>query len=65
MITNEAGATLTLTFWRDRDVAERHRTARMEFRDRVTSAVNVTVEETLDYDVSFVHLGPRLAALQG
>jgi hypothetical protein len=46
-------------------VAERHRTARMEFRDRVTSAVNVTVEETLDYDVSFVHLGPRLAALQG
>jgi hypothetical protein len=65
MITNEAGATLTLTFWRDRDVAERHRTARMEFRDRVTSAVNVNVEETLDYDVSFVHLGPRLAALQG
>jgi hypothetical protein len=27
--------------------------------------VNVNVEETVDYEVSFVHLGPRLAAPQG
>jgi hypothetical protein len=64
MLTNEAAATtLTISFWEDRDVAERHRTARMEFRDRVTAAVNVNVEETVDYQVSFVHLGPRLAEL--
>jgi hypothetical protein len=66
MLTNEAaGTTLAITFWRDRDVAERHRATRMEFRDRVTAAVNVNVEETVDYEVSFVHLGPRLAAPQG
>jgi hypothetical protein len=64
MLTDDAAATtLTLTFWEGRDVTERHRVARMEFRDRITAAVNVNVEETLDYDVSFVDLGPRLAEL--
>jgi heme-degrading monooxygenase HmoA len=53
-----SGTTLTLTFWRDRDVADRHWATRMQFRDRVTAAVNVNVEETVDYDVSFVQLGP-------
>ena len=47
-----SGTTLTLTFWRDRGVADRHWAARMQFRDRVTAAVNVNVEETVDYDVS-------------
>lgn len=60
----EAGATLVITFWANRDVAERHRAARMEFRDRVTAAVNVDVEETRDYEVSFAHVGPRLSRLQ-
>jgi hypothetical protein len=65
MLTNEeAGSTLTITFWEDRDVAELHRAARMAFRDRVTAAVDVSVEETVDYEVSFVHLGPRLIELQ-
>jgi hypothetical protein len=36
----------------------------MAFRDRVTAAVDVSVEETVDYEVSFVHLGPRLIELQ-
>lgn len=66
MLTDEtSGTTLAITFWRDREVAERHRVARMDFRDRVTAAANVTVEETTDFDVSFVHLGPRLAEPQG
>lgn len=61
MLTDEAAAsTLAITFWADREVAERHRAARREFRDSVTAAVNVTVEETSGYDVAFVHLGPRL-----
>ena len=65
MLSNEASATtLALTFWKDRAVADRHRVARMEFRDRVTAAVNVTVEETVGYDVTFVHLGAGLARLQ-
>jgi heme-degrading monooxygenase HmoA len=65
MLSNEAVATtLVLTFWTDREVAERHRAARMRFRDRVTAAAKVKVEETADFEVSFAHLGPRLAALQ-
>ena len=65
MLTNEEEATtLVLTFWRDREVAERHRAAREEFRGRVTAAVNVTVEEAMDFDVSFCRLGPILAELQ-
>lgn len=62
MLSNEAEAsTLVLTFWEDREVAERHRAARTRFRDRVTAAAEVTVEETAEYEVSFAHVGPRLA----
>ena len=65
MVTNqEEATTLVLTFWRDREVAERHRAAREEFRGRVTAAVNVIVEETMDFEVSFCRLGPMLAELQ-
>jgi len=60
MISRE-GTTLGLTFWENREVAERHRVARMQFRDRMTSAAGVQVEETVDYEVTFAHLTPRLA----
>jgi hypothetical protein len=64
MITDEeAATTLAIVFWADRAVAEQHRAARMEFRDSVTAAVNVSVEETSGYEVAFVHLGPRLVEL--
>lgn len=52
------GTTLGLTFWESSEVAERHRVARMQFRDRMTSAANVQVEETVDYEVTFAQLGP-------
>lgn len=62
MLTNEAeGTTLVFSFWESREVAEAHLAARMEFRDRVTSTVNVQVEETIDYEVTFAHLDSRLA----
>jgi heme-degrading monooxygenase HmoA len=65
MLSNEDEATtLVFTFWENREVAEHHRAARMQFRDRVTAAVHVTVEETADYEVSFADLGPRLTGLQ-
>ena len=66
MLTDEAGVTaLAITFWRDQEVAQRHKAARVEFRDRVTAAVNVTVEDATDYELSFVHLGPLLRELKG
>jgi hypothetical protein len=64
MLSDEATATtLAVTFWESREVAERHQVARREFRDSVTAAVNVTVEETVGYEVTFAHLGPRLVEL--
>jgi hypothetical protein len=61
MISSEEElTTLVLTFWESREVADRHRAVRMQFRDRVTATVNVEVEETVDYEVTFAHLGSRM-----
>jgi hypothetical protein len=58
LFLTKEGTTLALTFWDDREVAEQHRVSRMQFRDRVTEVAGVQVEETVDYEVSFAHLGP-------
>ena len=58
LFLSKEGTTLALTFWDDRAVAELHRASRMQFRDRVTEVAGVQVEETLDYEVTFAHLGP-------
>ena len=60
----EEATTLVLSFWESRDVADRHRQARMQFRDRVTATVDVEVQETVGYELVFAHVGPRLAARQ-
>ena len=60
----ETATTLAIAFWRDREVAERHQRARREFRERVTAAVDVTIESTENYELSFGHLGPGLAGLR-
>ena len=65
MLSNEEeSTTLVLSFWEGRDAADRHRQARMEFRDRITATVDVEVQETLGYELAFAHVGPRLAAKQ-
>ena len=58
LFLSKEGTTLALTFWDDREVAEGHRASRMQFRDRVSEVAGVQVEETLDYEVTFAHLGP-------
>jgi hypothetical protein len=59
MLSNEGdGSTLVLAFWESREVAERHHAARMQFRDRITAAVNVQVQETVGYEVTFADVGP-------
>jgi hypothetical protein len=60
LMLSKEGTTIALTFWESSEVAERHRVARMQFRDRMTSAAGVQVEETVDYEVTFAHLTPRL-----
>lgn len=66
MLSNETeGATLVLSFWESRDVAEAHRVARMQFRDRITAAVSVEVVETTGFEVAFAQLGPAVSPSLG
>lgn len=57
LMLSRPGSTLGLTFWQSRDAADRHRQARMEFLERMTSVAAVEVEEVLDYEVTFASLG--------
>jgi hypothetical protein len=56
LMLSREGTTLGLSFWKTREIAERHRVARMEFLERMTSVANVHVEEVLDYEVTFAEL---------
>ena len=58
MLSNqEEGSTITLAFWESREIAERHQAARMRFRDSITSAVNVQVEDTVGYALTVADVG--------
>jgi hypothetical protein len=53
MFLSEEGTTLAISFWESREIAERNRQSRLQFRDRISAAVGVTVEETIGYDVAY------------
>jgi hypothetical protein len=58
MLSNEDdGTTLVISFWESREVADEHRVARAEFRDRITATVDVQVEDVSDYELTFADLG--------
>jgi hypothetical protein len=60
LMLSREGTAVGLTFWESREVADRHRVARMEFLNRMTSVADVEVEERTDFEVVFAELGPRL-----
>jgi len=58
MLSNENdGTTLVISFWESKEVANEHRVARAEFRDRITATVDVHVEDVTDYELTFANLG--------
>ena len=58
MLSNaDDGTTLVISFWASREVADRHRVARAQFRDRITSTVGVEVVEVADYELTFADVG--------
>ena len=61
LMLSKEGTTLGLTFWESREVAERHRVARMQFLSRMTSIAAVEIEGTEEFEVTFAELGPLLA----
>ena len=61
MLTDEATSTAhVISFWRDREAAERHREARTRLRDRIAASVDVEIEETVYAEVPFAHLSAEL-----
>jgi hypothetical protein len=64
MLTQE-GKAIGLSFWESAEVATRHRAARMQFIERMTSIAGVELEGTVDFEVAFAALGPRLTKFSG
>ena len=62
LMLSKEGTTLGLTFWESREVAERHRVARVQFLDHMASVAGVQVEERDEFEVTFADLGPRLTS---
>ena len=57
MLTSQAaGKTQVINFWESEEVARRHRVARMKFGERITATLNIEVQHTESYDVSFAEL---------
>ena len=61
MLTKE-GTAIGLSFWESPEVAARHRASRMQFIERMTSIAGVELEGTVDFEVAFAALGPRLTS---
>ena len=62
LMLHREGTSVGLTFWESREIAERHRVARMQFLDRMMSVADVQVEEVTEFEVAFAELGPRLTS---
>jgi heme-degrading monooxygenase HmoA len=52
------GSSVALSFWESREAAERHSTSRAQVRERATALAGANVEEVVEYEVAFAHLGP-------
>jgi hypothetical protein len=62
LMLSREGTSIGLTFWENREVAERNRVARTQFVGRMMSVANVEIEERNDFEVVFAELGPRLTS---
>jgi hypothetical protein len=56
LMLSREGTTLSLTFWESAEVAERHRTVRSEFRERITTVAGVEIQEVEELEVTFAQL---------
>lgn len=56
VVVSREGTTLGLTFWESAEIADRYRTLRDEFRDRMVGVAGVEIEEVVDYRLTFAHL---------
>jgi hypothetical protein len=61
MFLSRPGTTLAVSFWESREIAERNARSRMQFRDRISEAAGVQVEDTTDYAVMFASFNSPLS----
>jgi hypothetical protein len=61
MILHRDGTTLGITFWENAEAAERQRTLRLEFLERITSVVEVDVKDISEFQLAFARLGASAA----
>ena len=64
LLANEEQA-LGITFWANREVAERYARIRSSFRERVLSVAGVPIAEVVDYDVAFARFASGFGAPAG
>jgi hypothetical protein len=56
LVFSREGESIGLTFWESSEIAERYRTSRDEFRERMIGIGGGQVEEVIDYELSFAEL---------
>lgn len=61
MMLSQPGRTVGLSFWQSREVADRHRAARVQFIERISAVAGVEIEQTDAFEVTYAELGERLA----
>jgi len=61
MILYGDGTTLGITFWESAEAAERQRTLRVEFLERITAVVEVDVKDISEFTLAFARFGPSVA----
>jgi hypothetical protein len=57
LMLSREGTTVGMSFWESREAAERHRTVRMQFIERISSVAGVEIEEVVEYELTFAELG--------
>jgi hypothetical protein len=61
LMVSREGTTIGLSFWESRDAALRNRVSRAQFVERISSVVEVEIEERAEYEVMYADL-PALKA---
>jgi hypothetical protein len=60
LMLSREGTSVALSFWESREAAERHKVARAQVRERVTELAGGKIEDVVEYDVAYAHLGPLM-----
>jgi hypothetical protein len=65
MIFFTEGKTLGMTFWESEEAAQRARTLRLQFLERITAMVEVKIETVEEYQLAYSSLNPSAARNPG